>query len=59
MHGTGVSAWAGLRQAAPEIASVYAMYAAGEISARSAAQMLHVSPGTFKRWVLEEGAQTN
>lgn len=37
--------------------SVYGMYAAGEISARSAAQMLHVSPGTFKRWVLEEGAE--
>ena len=40
-----------------KFASVYAMYPAGEISARSAAQMLHVSPGTFKRWVLEESAQ--
>ena len=40
-----------------KFASVYAMYTAGEISARSAAQMLHVSPGTFKRWVLEESAQ--
>lgn len=37
-----------------KFASVYAMYISGEISARSAAQMLHVSPGTFKRWVLEE-----
>ena len=40
-----------------KFASAYAMYTAGEISARSAAQMLHVSPGTFKRWVLEESAQ--
>ena len=41
-----------------KFASVYAMYTAGEISARSAAQMLHVSPGTFKRWVLEESSQS-
>lgn len=34
--------------------SVYAMYQAGEVSARAASQMLHVSPGTFKRWVIEE-----
>jgi transposase len=34
------------------------MYAAGDISARAAAQMLHVSPGTFKRWVTEESGQT-
>ncbi|MCD7929255.1 MAG: hypothetical protein LUF86_03750 [Clostridiales bacterium] len=37
--------------------SVYAMYQAGEISARAASQMLHVSPGTFKRWTLEESGQ--
>jgi DNA invertase Pin-like site-specific DNA recombinase len=36
--------------------SVYAMYQAGKLSARSASQMLHVSPGTFKRWVTEEEA---
>ena len=41
-----------------KFASVYAMYSAGEISARSAAQMLHVSPGTFKRWVTEESGQS-
>lgn len=34
--------------------SIYTMYRAGEISARAASQMLHVSPGTFKRWTLEE-----
>jgi DNA invertase Pin-like site-specific DNA recombinase len=34
--------------------SVYAMYQTGKLSARSASQMLHVSPGTFKRWVTEE-----
>lgn len=34
--------------------SVYAMYQAGKLSARAASQMLHVSPGTFKRWVTEE-----
>jgi DNA invertase Pin-like site-specific DNA recombinase len=34
--------------------SVYEMYADGQISARSASQMLNVSPGTFKRWVTEE-----
>lgn len=39
--------------------AIYAMYVAGELSARSAAQMLHVSPGTFKRWVQEERAQSN
>lgn len=38
--------------------SVYAMYQAGEISARAASQMLHVSPGTFKRWTLEEEKQS-
>lgn len=37
--------------------SVYTMYRAGEISARAASQMLHVSPGTFKRWTLEEQAK--
>ncbi len=37
--------------------SVYGMYRAGEISARAASQMLHVSPGTFKRWTLEEEAK--
>ena len=42
-----------------KFAPVYAMYTAGEISARSAAQMLHVSPGTFKRWVLEKSSQPN
>lgn len=35
--------------------NVYTMYQAGEISARAASQMLHVSPGTFKRWTIEEG----
>ena len=34
--------------------SVYNMYRAGELSARAASQMLHVSPGTFKRWITEE-----
>ncbi len=34
--------------------SVYAMFCEEKISARAAAQMLNVSPGTFKRWVLEE-----
>lgn len=34
--------------------SVYAMYQKGEVSIRGASQMLNVSPGTFKRWVLEE-----
>jgi DNA invertase Pin-like site-specific DNA recombinase len=34
--------------------SVYAMYQTGKLSARAASQMLHVSPGTFKRWVTEE-----
>ena len=34
--------------------SIFAMYQAGELSARAASQMLHVSPGTFKRWALEE-----
>ena len=34
--------------------SIYAMYQDGKLSARSASQMLHVSPGTFKRWVTEE-----
>lgn len=38
--------------------SVYAMYQSGEISARAASQMLHVSPGTFKRWTLEEEKQS-
>ncbi len=33
--------------------SVYAMYAEGKISARAASQMLNVSPGTFKRWTLD------
>lgn len=41
-----------------KFASVYAMYAAGDISARAAAQMLHVSPGTFKRWVTEENGHS-
>lgn len=34
--------------------SVYEMYRDGQISARSASQMLSVSPGTFKRWCTEE-----
>lgn len=34
--------------------SVYAMYQRGEVSIRSASQMLKVSPGTFKRWMQEE-----
>ena len=34
--------------------SVYAMYANGQISARAASHMLNVSPGTFKRWTIEE-----
>lgn len=34
--------------------SVYAMFHNHEISARAAAQMLNVSPGTFKRWVQAE-----
>lgn len=34
--------------------SIYAMYCEEKISARAASQMLNVSPGTFKRWVLEE-----
>lgn len=33
--------------------SIYAMYEEGKISARAASQMLGVSPGTFKRWVLD------
>lgn len=37
--------------------NVYSMFCAGEISARAASQMLHVSPGTFKRWTLEEQAK--
>lgn len=39
--------------------SVYAMFRSGEISARAASQMLHVSPGTFKRWTLEEEKMGN
>lgn len=34
--------------------NVYAMYQEQKVSARAASQMLGVSPGTFKRWVLEE-----
>ncbi len=34
--------------------NVYAMFCEEKISARAAAQMLNVSPGTFKRWVSEE-----
>ncbi|MBQ3089099.1 MAG: hypothetical protein IJD21_00910 [Oscillospiraceae bacterium] len=37
--------------------SVYAMYQEQKVSARAASQMLGVSPGTFKRWVLEEQAE--
>ncbi len=33
--------------------SIYTMYVNGQISARAAAQMLQVSPGTFKRWQKE------
>ena len=36
--------------------SVYARYAEGKISARAASQMLNVSPGTFKRWTLDNQA---
>lgn len=39
--------------------TVYSMYQAGEISARAASQMLHVSPGTFKRWTLEEAEKVS
>ncbi len=38
--------------------SIYAMYRSGEVSARAASQMLHVSPGTFKRWIQEEEKQS-
>ncbi len=34
--------------------SIYTMYCDEKVSARAASQMLGVSPGTFKRWVLEE-----
>lgn len=37
--------------------TVFTMYQSGEISARAASQMLHVSPGTFKRWTQEEEKQ--
>lgn len=37
-----------------KFASIYAMFCEEKISARAASQMLNVSPGTFKRWVLEE-----
>ena len=36
---------------------VYEEYRAGVLSARAAAQLLEVSPGTFKRWVTAEEAQ--
>ncbi|GEM_PF-1814120 len=39
--------------------SIYSMYRAGKLSARAASQMLHVSPGTFKRWTLEEEAASD
>lgn len=34
--------------------TIYTMYIEEKVSARAASQMLGVSPGTFKRWVLEE-----
>ncbi|MCD7918616.1 MAG: hypothetical protein LUG45_00775 [Clostridiales bacterium] len=34
--------------------NVYNMYLKGEVSIRAASQMLNVSPGTFKRWSVEE-----
>ena len=37
-------------------ASVYALFSQANISARTASQILKVSPGTFKRWALEEEA---
>ena len=37
-----------------KFASIYSMFCEEKISARAASQMLNVSPGTFKRWVLEE-----
>lgn len=37
-----------------KFASIYVMFCQEKISARAASQMLNVSPGTFKRWVLEE-----
>lgn len=37
-----------------KFASIYLMFCQEKISARAASQMLNVSPGTFKRWVLEE-----
>jgi DNA invertase Pin-like site-specific DNA recombinase len=39
--------------------SVFAMYQTGKLSARAASQMLHVSPGTFKRWASEEKGATD
>lgn len=39
--------------------TVFNMYQSGEISARAASQMLHVSPGTFKRWTQEEEKQAD
>lgn len=41
-----------------KFASVYAMFCEQKVSARAASQMLNVSPGTFKRWVLEEQEST-
>lgn len=37
-----------------KFASVYVMFCEEKVSARAASQMLNISPGTFKRWVLEE-----
>ena len=37
-----------------KFANIYLMFCQEKISARAASQMLNVSPGTFKRWVLEE-----
>ena len=42
-----------------KFASIYAMFCEEKISARAASQMLNVSPGTFKRWVLEERENEN
>ncbi len=37
-----------------KFSSVYLAFSNHEISARAASQRLGVSPGTFKRWVVEE-----
>jgi DNA invertase Pin-like site-specific DNA recombinase len=39
--------------------AVYQAYCNNEISARAASQQLGVSPGTFKRWVIEASNEAN